>query len=176
MSNSCNKKLRDIARAEDNFFGRLAAYQSVLAGLVPDDKNYTGDSYDELFVLLSAALYLVQDPELRKLNADRNGGNPKLASVLLDEGPKDKDAKVVAEVLDRLAPYVHPADFLDSLIKMHESQDVRFREFHTVLERIAADLWRIASGFAPSARCPAALHTWAAGPHLALLRQILYRT
>jgi hypothetical protein len=175
MSNSTNKVLRDIARHEDDFYGRLAALQPVLAGLVPDDRNYTGDSYDELFVLLSAAYYLVADPELRRRNADRNGGNPKLASVLLNERPKDKDAVMVAEVLDRLAAYIHPVDFIDSLARMHASEDQRFREFRTVFERMTADLWRIASGFEPAPKCPKALRLWAGGPHLPLLRKILFQ-
>jgi hypothetical protein len=175
MSNSTNKQLRDIARRNEDFFGRLAALKPVLLGLVPDDRDYTGDSYDELFVVLAAALYLVRDPALRKLNADRNGGTPKLAAMLLDEGPKDKDAILVAEVLDRIAPYVHPFDFLDSLSKMHASEEQRFKEFRTVLQRITADLWRIASGFDPSLKCPDVLRIWAGGPHLSQLRKILFQ-
>ncbi len=175
MSNSVNKTLRDIARLEDDFFGRLAALAPALEGLVPDDRNYTGDSYDELFVVLNAAYYLVLDPELRRRNADRNGGNPKLASVLLNEGPKDKDAILVGQVLDRLAAYVHPVDFIDSLVKSHASEEQKFREFRTAIERMTSDLWRIASGFAPAKKCPPAFVTWASGPHLPLLRQILFK-
>ena len=175
MSNSVNKILRDIARQEDDFFGRLEALQPVLAGLVPDDRNFSGDSYDELFVLLTAAYYLVTDPELRRRNADRNGGNPKLASVLLNEGPKDKDAHMVGEVLDRIAAYVHPVDFVEFLIVAHASEQPGLREFRTVLERMTADLWRIASGFEPAETCPEAFASWAAGPHLPVLRQILFK-
>ena len=175
MSDSVNKILRDIARNEDDFFGRLAALAPALQGLVPDDRNYTGDSYDELFVILTAAYYLVLDPDLRRRNADRNGGNPRLASVLLNEGPKDKDALMVAEVLDRLAAYVHPVDFIESLIKAHASDEQKFREFRTPIERMTADLWRIASGFEPEPACPPAFYTWASGPHLGLLRQILFK-
>jgi hypothetical protein len=174
MSNSVNKTLRDMARMEDDFFGRLAALAPALQGLVPDDRNYTGDSYDELFVVLTAAYYMVLDPELRRRNADRNGGNPKLAAVLLNEGPKDKDAVLVGQVLDRLAAYVHPLDFIDSLIKAHASDELKFKEFRTVFERMTADLWRIASGFEPAKKCPPALVTWASGPHLPLLRKILF--
>lgn len=175
MSNSANRLLRDIARHEDDFFKRLAGLKPVLDGLIPDDQNYTGDSYDELFVLLTAAAYLVADPELRRRNADRAGGTPKLASVLLDEGPKDKEAQLVLEVLHHLAAYVHPVDFIDSLAKMHASDEQKFVEFRTVLERIAADLWRTASGFEPAAKCPHALRTWATGPHRTLLHKILFK-
>jgi len=174
MSNSANKPLRDIARKEDDFFGRLAALGPALQGLVPDDVNYTGDSYDELFVLLTAAYYLVTDPQLRRRNADSCGGTPKLASLLLDEGRNDKDAKLVAEVLDRLIAYVHPADFFDSLVKMHASQDIRFKEFHLVFERMTADLWRIASGLEPAEACPQPLRDWSMGPHLTLIYRILF--
>ena len=173
MSNSSNKPLRDIARQSEEFPGRLATFRPVLQGLVPDDRNYGGDSYDELFVILAAAQYLVADPALRKRNADRNGGNPRLVSMMLDEGPKDKDALLAAEVLDRLAPYVHPADFLDSLALMHASEEIRFREYRGALERIAADLWRLAVGFEPGPKCPDALRIWAGGPNLVLLRKIL---
>lgn len=173
MSNSCNKPLRDVARLSEDFPGRLAALKPVLLGLVPDDRDYSGDSYDELFVVLSAALYLTHDPALRKANADHNGGNPKLVAMMLNEGPKDKDAILVAQVLDRIAPYVHPADFLDSLYKMHASEELAFREYRGALQRIAADLWRLAVGFEPAPRCPDALRIWAGGPNLALLRKIL---
>jgi hypothetical protein len=173
MSNSCNKPLRDIARRDEQFPGLLAALKPVLLGLVPDDQNYSGDSYDELFVVLSAALYLTTDPALRKRNADRNGGNPKLVGVMMNEGPKDKDALLVGKILDRLAPYVHPADFLDSLSKMHASGETLFREYHGALERIMSDLWRIATGFEPAERCPDALRIWAGGPNLGVLRKIL---
>jgi len=173
MSNSSNKPLRDIARQSEEFPGQLAALKPALLGLVPDDQNYSGDSYDELFVILAAAQYLVTDPPLRKRNADRNGGNPKLVGVMLNEGPRDKDAVLVAAVLERVAPYVHPADFLDSLSKMHASEEIRFREYRSALERIAADLWRLTVGFEPSPKCPDALRIWAGGPNLALLRRIL---
>jgi len=173
MSNSSNKPLRDIARLNEEFPGQLAALKPVLLGLVPDDQNYSGDSYDELLVILAAAQYLVADPALRKRNADRNGGNPKLVSVMLNEGPKDKDALLVLAILDRIAPYVHPVDFLDSLSTMHNSEDLRFREYRGALERITSDLWRLAVGFEPSPKCPDALRIWAGGPNLALLRKIL---
>ena len=173
MSNSSNKPLRDIARRDEEFPGLLAALKPVLLGLVPDDQNYSGDSYDELFVVLAAAQYLVADPVLRKRNADRNGGNPKLVAMMLNEGPKDKDAILVGKVLERLAPYVHPADFLDSLSKMHASTETLFREYHAALERMIADLWRIISGFEPAPKCPDSLRIWAGGPNLPLLRRIL---
>lgn len=173
MSNSSNKPLRDIARRDEEFPGLLAALKPVLLGLVPDDQNYSGDSYDELFVVLSAAQYLVADPVLRKRNADRNGGNPRLVAMMLNEGPKDKDAILVGKVLERLAPYVHPADFLDSLSKMHASAETLFREYHSALERMIADLWRIIAGFEPAPKCPDALRIWAGGPNLPLLRKIL---
>jgi len=163
MSNSSNKPLRDIARRDEEFPGLLAALKPVLLGLVPDDQNYSGDSYE----------YLTHDPVLRKRNADRNGGNPKLVSMMLNEGPKDKDALLVGKVLERLAPYVHPADFLDSLSKMHASTEVLFREYHSALERIIADLWRIVSGFEPAPKYPDSLRIWAGGPNLPLLRKIL---
>jgi hypothetical protein len=173
MSNSSNKPLRDIARQDEEFPGLLAALKPVLLGLVPDDQNYSGDSYDELFVVLAAALYLTHDPVLRKRNADRNGGSPKLVSVMLNEGPKDKDALLVGKVLDRLAPYVHPADFLDSLSRMHASTETIFREYRSALERLAADVWRITIGFEPGPKCPDVLRIWAGGPNLPLLRKIL---
>jgi hypothetical protein len=173
MSNSSNKPLRDIARRDEEFPGLLATFKNVLLGLVPDDQNYTGDSYDELFVVLAAAAYLTADPVLRKRNADRNGGNPKLVAMMLNEGPRDKDAILVGKVLERLSPYVHPADFLDSLSKMHASEEIRFREYRCALERIMADVWRIVAGFEPADKCPDTLRIWAGGPNLPLLRKIL---
>ena len=170
---SDSKVYRRIARLDEEFFGQLATFKPALKGLVPDDVNFTEDSYDELFVVLAAALYLTHDPALRKRNADRNGGNPKLVSVMMNEGPKDKDALLVGKILDRLAPYVHPADFLDSLAKMHGSSENLFREYHGALERLMADIWRIVTGFEPAEKCPDALRIWAGGPNLHLLRKIL---
>lgn len=174
MSNSTNRELRNIARVSEEFPGLLAALKPVLTGLVPDDKNYTGDSYDELFVVLSAALYLAHDPALRKRNADKAGGNPKLVSVLLDEGVNDKDAVLVQKVLDRLSAYVHPRDFIDSLAVMHASSEQRFADYRVAFERIMSDLWRIATGLEPAPKCPAALATWAGGTHLPLIYSILF--
>jgi hypothetical protein len=82
---------------------------------------------------------------------------------------------LVGQVLDRLAAYVHPVDFIDSLVKAHASEELKFREFRTAIERMTSDLWRIASGFPPAKKCPPALATWASGPHLPLLRQILFK-
>ena len=174
MSNSTNRELRNIARAGEEFPGLLAALKTVLAGLVPDDQNYGGDSYDELFVILAAALYLAHDTPLRKRNADRAGGNPKLVTRLLDEGANDKDAILVGKILDRLAPYVHPADFMDSLVKMHASEEQRFKDFRVAFERIMGDVWRIVSGFEPHEKCPEALVAWANGPHQPRLYTLLF--
>lgn len=174
MSNSTNRDLRNIARASEEFPGLLAALKPVLMGLVPDDKNYTGDSYDELFVVLAAALYLARDPALRKRNADKAGGNPKLVSVLLDEGERDKDAVLVEKVLGRLSAFVHPHDFFDSLAKMHASTEQRFADYRVALERLTSDLWRLATGLPPEPKCPAALTAWASGPHRPVIYSILF--
>lgn len=174
MSDSTNRELRNIARASEEFPGLLAALKPTLAGLVPDDKNYSGDSYDELFVILAAALYLAHDQPLRKRNADKAGGNPKLVSVLLDEGAHDKDAILVEKVLGRLAAYVHPRDFIDSLAAMYGSSEQRFLDYRVAFERIMSDLWHIASGGEPHPKCPAALAAWASGPHLPSIYAILF--
>ena len=174
MSDSTNKSLRSIARADESFPGQLAALGPALAGLVPDDVNYSGDSYDELFLVLAAALYLVEDTALRKRNADASGGNPKLVSVMLDEGQNDKDAMLVEQVLERLAPYVHPRDFLDSLARMHGDTDTKFREYRVALQRIMSDVWRIAAGFEPSTKCPDVLVRWASGPHAEQIYGIVF--
>ena len=161
---------RRIARLDEEFPGLLAALKPALKGLVPDDTNFTEDSYDELFAILASALYYARDAKLRKASANDSGGNPKLVSVLLDEGVKDKDAILVEKILDRIAPYVPPKVFLATLKTMHANQDHLFREYHGAIERITADLFRIASGFKPAEHCPVALTQWASGP----LRPTIY--
>lgn len=161
---SDSRVYRRIARMDEEFPGLLAALRPALKGLVPDDTNFTEDSYDELFVILASALYYVKDAKLRKASANDSGGNPKLVSLLMDEGVKDKDAVLAEKILDRLAPYVPPKVFLASLATMHANKDPLFREYHGAIERIVADLYRIVTGFEPAEHCPPALALWAAGP------------
>ncbi len=159
------KLFRRMARLDEEFPGQLATFKPALKGLVPDDINFTEDSYDELFVLLSAALYYVRDAKLRKASANKSGGNPKLVSVLMDEGVKDKDAVLAERILDRIAPYVPPLVFVETLATMHANQAHEFREFHGAIQRIVADLYRIVNGFEPAEFCPKALVRWASGPN-----------
>lgn len=166
------KIFRRMARMDEEFPGQLATFKPALKGLVPDDINFTEDSYDEIFALLASALYYVRDTKLRKASANKSGGNPKLVSVLMDEGIKDKDAALAERILDRIAPYVPPEIFLATLATMHASEDPAFREYHGAIQRIVADLCRIASGFEPAEACPKALVRWASGPH----RSVLYAT
>jgi len=161
---------RRIARMDEEFPGLLAALQPALKGLVPDDINFTEDSYDELFVILAAALYYARDAKLRKISADRVGGNSKLVSVMLDEGIKDKDALLVEKILDRLVPYVPVTVFFSTLRTIYANKSLEFKHYHRAIERIVADLHRIAVGFAPGEFCPAALVQWASGP----LRPAIY--
>jgi hypothetical protein len=167
---SDSRVYRRIARMDEEFPGLLAALKPALKGLVPDDTNFTEDSYDELFVILASALYYVKDAKLRKASANASGGIPKLAAVLMDEGVKDKDAILVAKVLDRLAPYVPPKVFLNTLATMHANKDHLFAEYHGAIERIVADLYRIVTGFEAAEHCPEALVQWASGPS----RELLY--
>jgi hypothetical protein len=167
---SDSKVYRRIARMDEQFPGLLAALKPALKGLIPDDTNFTEDSYDELFVILAAGLYYVKDAALRKASANRSGGNPKLVAVLMDEGIKDKDAALTEKVLDRLAPYVPPKVFLDTLAAMHARQEPLFSEYHGAIQRIVADLYRIVTGFEPAEHCPEALVQWASGP----AREVLY--
>lgn len=153
-----------IARMDEEFPGLLAALKPALKGLVPDDTNFTEDSYDELFIVLASALYYARDSKLRMASANASGGNPRLVGVLMDEGKKDKDALLVEKILDRLAPYVPVRVFLASLKTMHANKASPFLEYHGAIERIMADLFRIASGFKPAEHCPAALVQWASGP------------
>lgn len=162
---SDSKVYRRIARMDEEFPGLLAALKPALKGLIPDDTNFTEDSYDELFVILAAALYYVKDTALRKASANKSGGNPKLVAVLVDEGVKDKDAVLALKVLDRLAPYVPPKVLLDTLATMHASKEPQFREYHGAIGRIMADLYRIAAGFEPGEHCPESLVQWASGPN-----------
>ena len=53
------------------------------------------------FIILAVAAYYARDPKLRKQSANRTGGNPKLVSVVMDEGPQDKDL-AQAEVAEAL--------------------------------------------------------------------------
>jgi hypothetical protein len=167
---SDSKVFRRIARLDEEFFGQLAALKPGLKGLIPDEVNFTEDSYDELFVILASALYYVRDPKLRKASANKSGGNPKLVSVLMDEGVKDKDAILAAKVLDRLAPYVPPKVFLATLATMHANTDPLFREYHGAISRIMSDLYRMVTGFEPNENCPPALAAWASGA----AREVLY--
>jgi len=155
---------RRIARMDEEFPGLLAALQPALKGLIPDDTNFSEDSYDELFVILAAALYYARDAKLRKASADQTGGNSKLVSVLLDEGVKDKDALLVEKILDRLVPYVPVKLFFSTMKTMHSNTAIPFREYHRAIERMIADLFRISIGFKPSEHCPTALVQWASGP------------
>ena len=167
---SDSKVYRRIARMDEEFPGLLAALKPALKGLIPDDINFTEDSYDELFVILAAALYYVKDAKLRKASANKSGGNPKLVAVLMDEGEKDKDAILAAKVIERLAPYVPPKVFINTLATMHASTETHFREYHGAISRITADLYRIVTGFKPGEHCPQALVQWASGPS----RELLY--
>ncbi|MDI3260791.1 MAG: hypothetical protein QJR02_13975 [Sinobacteraceae bacterium] len=168
------KVYRRIARLSEEFPGLLAALKPGLKGMVPDDTNFTEESYDELFAILAAALYYVKDAKLRKASANASGGNPKLVAVLMDEGEKDKDAALVERILDRLAPYVPARVFLQTLAAMHANDAPAFREYHGALQRITADLYRIAAGFAPGEHCPVALVRWASGPNRELIRAELF--
>ena len=155
---------RRLARLDEEFPGLLAAFKPALKGLIPDDINFTEDSYDELFIILAIAAYYARDPKLRKQSANRTGGNPKLVSVVMDEGPQDKDLALVDRILDRIAPYVPVSVLLASLKTMRANQDELFKAYHQGIERITSDLFRIAAGFAPNTACPAALVKWASGP------------
>ena len=171
---SDSKVYRRIARLDEEFFGQLATFKPALKGLVPDDVNFTEDSYDELFALLAGALYYVRDAKLRKASANKSGGNPKLVSVLMDEGVKDKDAILCAKVLERLAPYVPVKVFINTLATIHGNKDACFAEYHGAISRIMGDLFRIAAGFEPSEFCPEALVKWASGPNLPLIQAELF--
>lgn len=166
---------RRMARLDEEFPGLLAAFKPALKGLVPDDINFTEDSYDELFIILAVAAYYARDPKLRKQSANRTGGNPKLVSVVMDEGPQDKDLALVDRILDRLAPYVPVSVLLASLKTMHANQDEAFRAYHQGIERITADLFRIAAGFPVSSTCPASLVQWASGPLRGEIYEQLHR-
>ncbi|GAC1629245.1 MAG: hypothetical protein NVS9B10_20170 [Nevskia sp.] len=161
---------RRIARMDEEFPGLLAALKPALKGLVPDDSDFTEDSYDELFIILTSALYYVRDGKLRMASANESGGNPKLVSVLMDEGVKDKDAILAEKILDRLAPYVPVRVLLNSLKTMYANKSAPFREYHGAIERITADLFRLSAGFKAAEHCPAALVHWASGP----LRSAIY--
>ena len=161
---------RRIARMDEEFPGLLAALKPGLKGLVPDDINFTEDSYDELFIVLASALYYVRDSKLRMASANKSGGNPKLVSVLMDEGVKDKDAILAERLLDRIAPYVPVRVFLESVKTMYANKSTPFVEYHGAIKRITADLFRISAGFKPAEHCPAALVHWASGP----LRSAIY--
>jgi hypothetical protein len=166
-------RFRRIARRSEEFPGQLAALKPSLKGLVPDDINFSEDSYDELMAILFSALYYVKDAKLRKQSADRTGGNAKLVSVLMDEGVKDKDAILVEKILDRISPYVTVPVFMETLATMHADK-ARFFEFHSAIERIVADLFRISAGFDPHECCPKSLVRWASGPNRALLAGELF--
>ena len=169
-----SKVYRRIARMDETFHGQLAALKPALKGLVPDDINFTEDSYDELLAILGSALYYVQDAKLRKASANKSGGNPKLVSVLMDEGVKDKDRILTQQILDRLAPYVPPKVFLNTLATMYANQEPQFREYHGAIERIMADLYRIVAGFTPSEFLPEAIKKYASGPNRELIRAELF--
>lgn len=153
-----------IARMSEAFPGELAALQPALKGLIPDETNFTEDSYDELFAVLTAALYYARDAELRHASANATGGNPKLVKLLTDEGSRDKDALLAERILDRIAPYVPPRTFLHTLQAMYANREAPFAEYHVAIARIIADLYRIVTGFEPGQHCPAALVRWASGP------------
>jgi hypothetical protein len=173
MSDASLPSYRRIARMDEAFPGQLVALKPALAGLVPDEVNFTEGSYDELFVLLAAALYYVRDTQLRHESANRSGGNPKLVKMMMDEGVKDKDAKLAEQVLDRIAPYVPPKVLLHTLATMYANKTTAFVEYHGAIARIMADLHRIAAGFDPAEACPKALVRWASGPARAILYQEL---
>jgi hypothetical protein len=169
-----SKVYRRIARMDEEFPGLLAALKPALTGLIPDDTNFTEDSYDELFAVLAAALYYVKDINLRKESANQSGGNPKLVKMLTDEGAKDKDAVLTEKILDRLAPYVDPKVFLETLASIHANKDPLFVEYHGAVARIMSDLYRIVTGFEPDEHCPEALVSWASGPNSDLLYAELF--
>lgn len=166
---------RRMARLDEEFPGLLAAFKPALKGLIPDDINFTEDSYDELFIILAVAAYYARDPKLRKQSANRTGGNPKLVSVVMDEGPQDKDLALVDRILDRIAPYVPARVMLESLKAMHMNQDELFKAYHSGIERVCSDLYRIAAGFPPNTACPAALVKWASGPLRGEIQELLHR-
>lgn len=166
---------RRMARLDEEFPGLLAAFKTALKGLIPDDINFTEDSYDELFIILAVAAYYARDPKLRKQSANRTGGNPKLVSVVMDEGPQDKDLALVDRILDRIAPYVPVRVMLESLKTMHGNQDELFKAYHQGIERICSDLYRMASGFPTNTACPAALVKWATGPLRGEIHELLHR-
>jgi hypothetical protein len=153
-----------IARMDEEFPGLLAALKPGLKGLIPDDINFTEDSYDELFIILASALYYVRDAKLRMAAANKSGGNPRLVGVLMDEGKKDKDAVLAEKILDRIAPYVPVLVFMESLKTMYASKASPFLEYHGAIKRITADLFRISAGFKAAEHCPLALVQWASGP------------
>jgi hypothetical protein len=171
---SDGKTFRRIARMDEEFPGLLAALKPALKGLIPDNTNFTEDSYDELLVILGSALYYVKDHKLRKASANDSGGNPKLVAVLMDEGERDKDAALVERVLDRLAPYVPPKVFMATLATMYANKEPLFREYHGAIERIVADLYRIVTGFEPAEKCPEALVAYASGPNRDIIRAVLF--
>jgi len=165
---------RRIARLDEQFPGQLAALKPALKGLIPDEINFTEDSYDELMAILGSALYYVKDKDLRRASANSSGGNPKLVSVLMDEGVKDKDAILVEKILDRLVPYVPPKVFLATLQTMHANKTPLFKEYHGAIERIMTDMYRIVTGFEPAKFCPKALVQWASGPNRAVIYAELF--
>ncbi len=162
--------LRRMARLSEEFPGQLATFQSALKGFIPDNINFTEDSYDELFAILVAALYYVKDAKLRKASANASGGNPRLVKMLMDEGVKDKDAALAERIIDRIAPYVPPKVLIETLATIHANTATEFREYHGAIQRMTADLFRIATGFAPAECCPATLVKWASGPN----RTVIY--
>ena len=164
MTEASLPSYRRIARMDETFPGQLAALKPALLGLIPDDTNFTEESYDELFVILTAALYYVHDDKLRRDSANRSGGNPKLVKIMMDEGAKDKDAKLAEDLADRIAPYVPPKVMLHTLATMYANRATAFIEYHGAIARIMSDLYRIASGFEPAPACPKALVRWASGP------------
>jgi hypothetical protein len=165
---------RRIARMDEEFPGLLAALKPALKGLVPDDSNFTEDSYDELFIILASALYYVRDSKLRMASANDSGGNPKLVSMLMNEGIKDKDAILTEKILDRIAPYVPVRVFLNSLKTMYANKSTPFVEYHGAIERITADLFRISAGFKAAEHCPVSLVQWASGPLRASIYEELH--
>lgn len=174
MTDASLPSYRRIARMDESFPGQLAALKPALLGLVPDDVNYTEDSYDEIFALLASALYYVRDDGLRRASANKSGGNPKLVKVMMDEGAKDKDARLAETILDRIAPYVPPRVLLQTLRTMYGNKAPEFVEFHGAIARILADLFRMAAGFEPAETCPKALVRWATGPNRAVLAAELH--
>lgn len=171
MSDTSLSSYVRIARQSEDFPVKLGRLRAALKGLIPDEVHFSEDSYDEIFAVLAAAFYYLKDKQLRHVSANKSGSVPKLIQIMTDEGKRDKDAELVEEVLERVAPYVPPKVFLETLRTMHLNKTHIFAEYHGAIERIMADLYRIVTGFEVPEECPKALVRWASGA----AREIIYQ-